>query len=452
MQRTKPKEKSIQLASRAVPFWLLAASFLFSGCVGTTEESTIPIPAAGTSADNTDATVSKDSTPAATSTNQLDLVELDGDALASAQLSESQLNDGWVRLFDNQSLFGWIAVGDADWKIVDGAITVSKGERSYLCTSFQISDFELSLEFQSDTETNSGVFLRTGPTPGDVATESLELNIAPPDNPFPTGSFVQRQRVEPETLGEFDPTQWHTYHIRLVGNQIDVSLDGKNIISMTDDLVAATGHISLQHNAGRVAFRNIVMRPIHFETLATGEDWEKQWDKQVKEDAALEVSGDESGLHLVGGLGQLQSKADYDNFFLHATYTLKESNVNSGIFFRCIRDAILDGYECQVNHAILNNDPMQPGDAGAGAIFRRQPARIVLGDGLKTTHVSVLANGSQISTWVGGVQVVDFQDTRPADVNPRRGLRVEGGPISLQGHDPSTDVTFHSIEVSSLGK
>src|SRR5690606_33992434 len=110
----------------------------------------------------------------------------------------------------------------------------------------------------------------------------------------------------------------------------------------------------------------------------------------------------------------------------------------------------LDGYECQVNHAIADDDPLRPLDAGAGAIFRRQSARIVIGDGSQPTYLTLLANGPQFVTWINGVQVVDFYDTREPDENPRKGLRLEAGPIALQGHDATTDVTFQSIAISPL--
>ena len=138
------------------------------------------------------------------------------------------------------------------------------------------------------------------------------------------------------------------------------------------------------------------------------------------------------------------------DFFLQAKYTLARPDVNTGIFFRCVPKAMLDGYECQVNHAILNNDPLQPADAGAGAIFRRQPARIVVGDGTKPTYLTLLASGQQMVTWVNGLQVADFVDSRPPHENPRQGSRLAPGPISLQGHDPQTEATFHSIRVAEL--
>lgn len=382
--------------------------------------------------------------------SHIELVELNATALAAAQLSPEQLEEGWVRLFDTQSLFGWFVAGQADWSVREEAITVTSGERSYLCTSFTIADFELLVEFKCGATTNSGIFLRTGPTPTDVAAECLELNIAPTDNPFPTGSFVSRKKLEPADLGPLDPDAWHTYRVRLVGDHVQVELDGKQVMDFEDSLIDETGHISLQYNTGEIAFRNILLRPLHFEPLATSEAWQDDWEIQTKDDAELDVTVEDTGLRLKGGLGQLQAKSDYADFFLHAKYTLANRDVNSGIFFRCIRDAMLDGYECQVNHSIVDDNPLLPGDAGAGAIFRRADSRIVLGDGSTPTHISVLASGNQISTWVNGVQTVDFQDMRPADANPRRGSRAEAGPVSLQGHDPGTEAVYHLVEVSPL--
>ncbi len=381
--------------------------------------------------------------------------EIDAETLLASTLTPAQLEDGWVRLDDGQSLFGWLVVGKANWNVRDGIIEVSQGERSYLCTSFQLADYEFKVDFRASAQTNSGIFLRTPLQPENVEDESLELNIAPTDNPFPTGSLVQRQKLEPDQLNAaqgkpFDPTQWHTYHVRLVGGDVEIQLDGKTILQMSGIPSQDTGHISLQHNEGKVEFRNVLLKPLQGKALKLGTDWQDDWQKSEKEGAQMAVEPSDDGLRLTGGLGQLQSKTDHDDFFLRASYTLAQPEVNSGIFFRCIRDNMLDGYECQVNHAVEEGDPMRPADAGAGAIFRRQAARVVVGDGTSKTFMSILVSGPQIVTWVNGLPICDFTDTREPDENPRRGLRTDAGPISLQSHDPKSDVTFHSLEVTDL--
>ncbi|MFN3191538.1 MAG: DUF1080 domain-containing protein [Aureliella sp.] len=451
-----------KLARRPVAqAWFIAACMALlltvSGCGSTKEEAasaedaTASVSEVADSEDDPTANVIETETEAPIGEPQI--FEIDAKTLQAAALDAKQLEDGWVRMFDGQSLFGWFVVGKANWSINDGILKVSRGERSYMCSSFQISDFEFKVDFRSDADSNSGIFLRTGPQPENVAEDCLELNIAPTDNPFPTGSFVQRKKLEPEELddtlgGKFDSTSWHTYHVRLIGDSVEVFLDDKQIMELTDFKAKPIGHISLQHNSGRVEFRNMLLRPTKPETLQLGEDWESDWEKSVKEGAELDVAAVEDGLRLKGGLGQIQSKADFGDFFLHASYTLAKPEVNSGLFFRCIRDDMLNGYECQVNHAVEDGDYLRPADAGAGAIFRRQNARVVMGDGTSKTHISILANGPQIVTWVNGIQVADFVDSRAPDENPRRGLRLDPGPLSIQAHDPGTEVIFHEISIA----
>jgi Domain of Unknown Function (DUF1080) len=375
---------------------------------------------------------------------------VDSEQLKKAELPEELLKQGWINLFDGQSLYGWFIVEKANWRIDDGAIRVDSGEKSLLCSSLTMSDCELQLDFKTDAKTNSGIFLRTPPSPGDVTEDCIELNIAPPDNPFPTGSLVQRNKLEPAQLGTFDTSKWHTYTIRMLGDKIEVDLDGKPVQRYTDDSKLGAGHIALQHNEGRAEFKNIRLRPLDRKVLKIDKAWEDDWTKSAKEGVQFNVEPMEGGLKITGGTGQVQSKDEWGDFLLQASYQIAKPEVNSGIFFRCIRDSILDGYECQINHAIKGDDPLQPADAGAGAIFRRQPARLVVGDGTKPTYLTIYARGSQLITWVNGIQVVDFIDTRPADENPRKGLRTAAGPIALQGHDATTEVLFKSIQVTEL--
>jgi hypothetical protein len=51
---------------------------------------------------------------------------------------------------------------------------------------------------------------------------------------------------------------------------------------------------------------------------------------------------------------------------------------------------------------------------------------------------------------VNGYQVVNWQDTREANPNPRVGKRLEAGHLSLQGHDPTTDLDFKAVDVHTF--
>ena len=66
--------------------------------------------------------------------------------------------------------------------------------------------------------------------------------------------------------------------------------------------------------------------------------------------------------------------------------------------------------------------------------------------------MTVAAAGRHLATWVNGVQVVDWTDNRPLVNNARNGCRLEKGPISFQGHDPTTDLNFRNIRIGELAK
>ncbi len=164
--------------------------------------------------------------------------------------------EGWMLLFYGSSLDDWTSVGDAEWRAEDGAIVADSGGRGLLLTVDEYDNFELLLDFHADPGTNSGIFLRTAPEPGDVGKDCYELNIAPPDNAFPTGSFVRRQKVE--GMGEVD--DWRHYKVEAFDGHFKVWLDGELILEYDDPTPIEKGFIGLQHNQGRIAFRNIKIR------------------------------------------------------------------------------------------------------------------------------------------------------------------------------------------------
>ena len=171
--------------------------FLLLVSVGCKEEKKQPVAAGSPQGDKvTPATVEEPLDLTATIGDmELAAYELKADKILSAALTPQQLDEGWVRLFDGHTLAGWSIMGNADWRCKDGVIRVTRGDPSFLVSNFDIADYELKVDFRCAPETNSGVFLRTAPEPGDVGLDCLELNIAPPDNPYPTGSFVRTQEV-----------------------------------------------------------------------------------------------------------------------------------------------------------------------------------------------------------------------------------------------------------------
>ena len=371
--------------------------------------------------------------------------EASAEMLLESRLPREQASEGWVRLFDGHTLYGWEIAGDANWQVEDETITVDSGEQSLLCTSTAWRDYELTLEFQAEPETNSGVFLRTSLMPTDPAVECYEVNIAPGEHPFPTGSIVERQKVDaakvPEPSGD---DSWRRMTMRLEGDRLQVRIDGELVCDYTDPAGLDAGRIGLQKNSGRIAFRDIRLRPLNTQSLLS-EDL-SQW-KKYPDMPGTFTTTEEGWLHVQGGRSQLESDQSYGDFTLVAEYQLAEPAMNSGIFFRCIPGSVMMGYECQISNEMVDGQPLRPADCGTGGIFRRQDARIIAARQGQWNTVVLAVRGPHMAAWVEGLQVSDWRDTREPHENPRKGLRLEPGTLMIQGHDTGTDVLFRKIAI-----
>jgi hypothetical protein len=157
-------------------------------------------------------------------------------------------------------------------------------------------------------------------------------------------------------------------------------------------------------------------------------------------------------LSVKNGPGDLVTEKEFDNFVLQLECKTNGKALNSGVFFRCIPGQYQNGYEAQIQNAYKDNDRTKPADFGTGAIYRRVPARKVVTNDNEWFTMTVVADGKHIATWVNGYQTVDWTDDRKENDNPRNGYRAAKGPISIQGHDPTTDILFRNIRIAELPK
>jgi len=359
-------------------------------------------------------------------------------------LSDELLADGWLALFDGQTLFGWQPTTEADWRVQDSAIVVSAGAPGLLVTTTEFSNYQLHLEFRAAEGTNSGVFLATGLKPTDPAADCYEVNIAGADNPFPTGSLVGRQAAKEPVSG----SDWKTCEIRVDAGHVVVEIDGRQLVDYTDPAPLRRGPIGLQLNAGPVAFRNIRLRPLGLESLFNGRDL-TEWKADPASPAQFTVT-DQGALNVQNGRGQLESERQFADFVLQLECISHAPELNSGVFFRCIPGEEMNGYESQIHNGFKQGDRTQPVDCGTGGIFRRVNARRVVADDLKWFYKTIVADGPHVSVWVNGYQVTDWTDKRPPDPNPRKGLRLEPGTIMIQAHDPTTNLSFRNLRATEL--
>lgn len=361
-------------------------------------------------------------------------------------LPAEELAEGWISLFDGETFFGWKPECKADWKIKDGSIVVTEGEVGLLCTTTQFADYVLRVDYRNPAGTNSGVFLRSAAVPKNPAEDCYELNIADPDNPFPTGSLVARKKVEVESAND----TWHTFEVTCQGARVAVMLDGKEVVDYQDEKPLGRGIIGLQHNKGKVEFRNVKLKPLGLASLFNGKDL-SGWKEYPKMASKFTVAK-EGELNVTNGKGQLETEKTFGDFAMQLECFSHARHLNSGLFFRCIPGDEMMGYECQIHNGYKDGDRTKPVDCGTGGIFRRQNARLVASDDLEWLHLTLVADGPHMAAWVNGHQVSDWTDDRPADANPRKGLRLEPGTLMLQGHDPTTNLSFRNLRAGEMPK
>ncbi|MFH1921514.1 MAG: DUF1080 domain-containing protein, partial [Planctomycetota bacterium] len=299
--------------------------------------------------------------------------------------------------------------------------------------------------FRSAPGTNSGVFLRTSPKPTDVTSKCYELNIADAaDNPFPTGSFVERQRCQ----GDHDSADWQTFEVTADGGHFLVKLDGQLVLDYTDPKPPGRGFIGLQLNSGKVEFRNIKLKPLGLASLFNGRDL-TGW--KTYPDLASKFSVTPEGwLNVKDGRGQLETEGQYADFTLQLEVFVNGKALNSGIFFRSIPGDLMNGYESQIQNGYLDGDRSKPQDCGTGGIFRRQNARKVVANDFEWFYKTLHVDDKHVAAWVNGYQVSDWTDNRAPHENPRKGLRQEAGTIIIQGHDPTTDLSFRNLGIAEI--
>lgn len=192
-------------------------------------------------------------------------------ALAACSPRSSQARaDGWIPLFDGQSLAGWRAgESPSTFRVENGAIVV-RGPRAHLfyegpVLDHAFRDFELRAEVMTRPGANSGIYIRTAFQPDDWPSQGYEVQVNNSHTDWRrTGSLYGVQDVR-----ESEPDdEWFTVHVTVRGRRVRVMVDDRQTVDYTEPADSATrltgGTIALQgHDPdSEVRYRNIVIRPL----------------------------------------------------------------------------------------------------------------------------------------------------------------------------------------------
>jgi Domain of Unknown Function (DUF1080) len=166
---------------------------------------------------------------------------------------------GWTTLFDGKSLAAFNQIGNANWRLMDGAVQADKGN-GFLLTKNLYADFQLKAEFWVDDDANSGVFLRCENPRQVTAMNAYEVNIYDkrPDQTYATGAIVDVAKpLTPMKAGG----KWNTFEITAQGPHMIVVMNGTKTVDVQNS-VHARGPIGLQYGGGVVKFRLLQIKPL----------------------------------------------------------------------------------------------------------------------------------------------------------------------------------------------
>jgi hypothetical protein len=166
------------------------------------------------------------------------------------------------------------------WKLKDGVLSYdgpSKGVN--ICTKADYGNFELYVDWRTEADGDSGIYLRGFPQIQIWDSQSSRHQKHGADQG--SGGLwnnIQNGKV-PLVNADRPAGSWNQFYIKMVGDRVTVKLNGKLVIDNVvlenvwnrQEPIASSGPIELQSFTGKVSFRNIYLRALEPTGYAGGD-------------------------------------------------------------------------------------------------------------------------------------------------------------------------------------
>ncbi|MBB5352162.1 hypothetical protein HNR46_002405 [Haloferula luteola] len=210
-------------------------------------------------------------------------------------LTPEEKEQGFELLFDGKSLDGWRTFREeeprAQWKVVDGTITLTEGGGGDLITKEEFGDFDFRCEWKIVSGGNSGIIWRSTEEHNYPWVSGPEYQIL---DSFPSPTHKYPHEIEAKNLAgglyalksakpEWSKPagEWNEARLVIQGTRITLYLNGTvtaDVDSTTDEFKemlskskfngwehfnkAKQGHIALQDHGDTVSFRTVRLRKL----------------------------------------------------------------------------------------------------------------------------------------------------------------------------------------------
>ena len=385
-------------------------------------------------------------------------------------LTSQEEKDGWVLLFDGNTLDGWRDYNETSltepWHVVDGCIQ-AKGTGSdgsgYIVTDKEYENFELVWDWKLSKGGNSGMLYHVVERPQFKVPYVTGPEYQLIDEPNFSEKLEDWQKTGvdyamylPDTAAmKINPAgEWNTSKIIFDNGHFEHWLNGVKILEFeawTDDWFARKnsgkwshapeyglsrkGLICLQDHGYPASFRNIKLKELPRKTedvlLYNGKDLEgwqaygtELW--YVKDGLLVCESGPDKKY------GYLATSKYYDDFDLTLEFK-QEANGNSGVFIRSIVDenATVEGWQVEV----------APKGHDTGGIYESYGRGWLVQipdekENILKEHdwnlMRIKLQGDNVTTWLNGKEMVNIKDERIGKGKGRIALQIhDGGGIKV---------------------
>jgi hypothetical protein len=188
----------------------------------------------------------------------------------SSAMSASKADDGWISLFDGQTLTGWrVNEKPQTFSVANGEIVVH-GPTAHLfydgpVMNHEFKDFELKADVLTKPGANSGIFVRTAFQPTGFPSQGYEVQVNNSQSDWRrTGSLYAVRDIR-EAMKD---NEWFTLHTIVRGRRVQIMINERQVVDYTEPDTSKTrltgGTIALQgHDPGsEVHYKNILIRPL----------------------------------------------------------------------------------------------------------------------------------------------------------------------------------------------
>ena len=188
----------------------------------------------------------------------------------SARAVNAGSSDGWIPLFDGQTLTGWRASENPDTFRVENGEIVVHGPRAHLfydgpVMNHDFKDFELKADVLTKPGANSGVYVRTAFQPDGFPSQGYEVQVNNSHTDWRrTGSLYAVRDIREAGRDN----EWFTMHVIVRGRRVQIAIDDKPLVDYTEPDTSRTrltgGTVALQGHdpASEVHYRNILFRSL----------------------------------------------------------------------------------------------------------------------------------------------------------------------------------------------